>query len=128
MKKLLITDDSQSWVKHHNEMIKQLFGDKYQIDTAYSAKRANEMIYLNEEEPYDVILTDMQMESDFLPLFAGEWLIEQIQNFPKYFNCKIVICSAAQNIKMIAQKYNVDYIPKYACKDKNSYFEIFKNF
>ena len=46
MKKLLITDDSQSWVKHHNEMIKQLFGDKYQIDTAYSAKQANEMIYI----------------------------------------------------------------------------------
>ncbi len=127
MKKILITDDSQSWVKHHFEVIKQLFGDKYEIDTAFSAKQANEKIYLNEDAPYDIIMTDMQMESDFLPLFAGEWLIEQIQKFPKYLNCKIVICSAAQNIKLIAEKYNVDYLPKYNCRNINNYFEVFKN-
>ncbi len=127
MKKILITDDSQSWVKHHFEVIKQLFGDKYEIDTAFSAKQANEKIYLNEDAPYDIIMTDMQMESDFLPLFAGEWLIEQIQKLPKYLNCKIVICSAAQNIKLIAEKYNVDYLPKYNCRNINNYFEVFKN-
>lgn len=121
MKKMLIVDDSASWRIHHETSIRQLFGDRFEIDTANSARAANEKLYLNEDSPYDIILTDMQMESDFLPLYAGEWFIEQVQNFPAYYKSRIFIISAAANIRMIADRYNVDYIPKYNCRDINSY-------
>lgn len=121
MKKMLIVDDSTSWRKYHEEAVRKLFGDNYEIDTADSARAANEKLYLNEDCPYDVILTDMQMESDFLPQFAGEWFIEQVQNFPAYKNSRIFIISAANAIRLIAERYNVDYIPKYNCRNINSY-------
>ena len=69
----------------------------------------------------DFILTDMQMEPDFLPLYAGEWFIKQIQFFNEYKNTKIIIISATSNIRQIAEKYSVDYIPKYRCNDLNEY-------
>lgn len=48
-----------------------------------------------------------------MPKFAGEWLIEQIQNFGDYYkNTQIVIVSAAPNIKAIAERYGVWYLPK----------------
>lgn len=127
MKRMLIVDDSTSWRKYHEEAVRQLFGDTYEIDTADSARAGNEKLYLNEDSPYDVILTDMQMESDFLPLFAGEWFIEQVQNFPAYKNTRIFIISAANAIRLIAERYNVDYIPKYNCRDINSYSVIENN-
>ena len=67
------------------------------------------------------ILTDMQMESNYLPLFAGEWFIKQIQFFKEYKNTKIIIISASSNINRIAEKYGVEYIPKYKCNDINEY-------
>ena len=63
----------------------------------------------------------MQMESDFLPLMAGEWFIEQIQKMKEYYKTKIIIISASNAIRLIAEHYNVDYIPKYNCRDLNSY-------
>lgn len=125
MKRMLIVDDSPSWVRYHESAVKQLFGDIYEIDTASSAVEANDKIYLNADEPYDVILTDMQMETNFLPLFAGEWLIEQIQNMKEYSSTRIVIISATSNIASIAKKYNVEFIPKYSCRDVEIYRDFF---
>lgn len=124
MKKLLIVDDSTSWRKYHEAAIRKLFAGAYEIDFAESARAGNEKLYLNEDTPYDVILTDMQMESDFLPLYAGEWFIEQIKNFSAYKNTRIYIISAAPAIRLIAERYNVDYIPKYNCRNVNSYSVI----
>ena len=121
MKKILITDDSSSWRKYHTEAVQKLFPNEFEIDTADFAQTAVEKLFLNMDTPYDVILTDMQMESDFLPLYAGEWLIEEIKKLSAYKNTKIVIISATSSIRLIAEKYNVDYIPKYNCRDINSY-------
>ena len=78
------------------------------------------------DTPYDVIFTDMQMESNFLPKLAGEWLIEQIQTFQEYKNTKIVIISASPNIEQIAKKYDVEYISKFVIR--NSDAEIYRKY
>ena len=119
--KILIVDDSPKWIMHHESVLREIFENKISIDTADCAKAGVEKITLSIDNPYDVILTDMQMESDFLPLFAGEWFIKQIKFFKEYKNTKIIIISATSNIKHIAEKYDVDYIPKYSCNDINSY-------
>ena len=66
----------------------------------------------NHDNPYDLIITDLQMEEDFAPKYAGEWLCEQIKTFNKYFNTKIIICSGCYNIRQIAENCGTDYIPK----------------
>ncbi len=124
MKRMLIVDDSASWRRYHEDAIRQIYKDKFEIETADSALNANDVIYANEKTPFDIILTDMQMESNFLPLFAGEWFIEQIQKMPSYNNTRIIIISASNNIKFIAEKYGVDYIPKYQCRNIETYLTI----
>ena len=97
------------------------------IDCAYCAKEALAKLETSIDNPYDVIFTDMQMEPDFLPKFAGEWLIEQIQNFGDYYkNTQIVIVSAAPNIKAIAERYGVLYLPKTVAR--NSDAEVYREF
>jgi len=124
MKKILIVDDSPKWVQYHEFALKQIFADNAVIDSANSAGEGVEKITLNLDAPYDIILTDMQMESDYLPLLAGEWFIKQIKFFKEYKNTKIVIISAASNIAGIAQKYGADYIPKWETKDEGAYDKI----
>lgn len=124
MKKILIVDDSPNWVKYHESAIITLLKNNVFIEKAYSAKEGVEKITASLDEPYDVILTDMQMETDFLPLYAGEWFIKQVQFFKEYKDAKIIIISAASNIKQIAEKYETDYIPKYMCKSVNAYEKV----
>ena len=119
--KILIVDDSPKWVMYHESAIREIFGNSAIVDTADSAQKGVEKITLSIDEPYDVIFTDMQMESNFLPLYAGEWFIKQIQFFEEYKNTRIIIISATSDIKRIAEKCGVDYIPKYMCNDINSY-------
>ena len=119
--KILIADDSHKWVLYHKDAIREIFKDGAEIDTASSAQEGVEKITSSIDAPYDFILTDMQMESDFLPLYAGEWFVKQIQFFNEYKNTKIIIISATSNIRQIAEKYSVDYIPKYRCNDLNEY-------
>lgn len=124
MKKILITDDSPKWVQFHRMAIEELFAGKVSIDCAYSATEGVQKITAAIDEPYDVILTDMQMEPDFLPLNAGEWFIKQIKFFKEYKNTRIVIISAASDIRQIAEKYDVAYISKYKCQNIDAYSEI----
>lgn len=126
MKKILIVDDIPGWVRFHKNNIEYLNLADIEIETSDSAHNALSKIELNIDNPYDVIFTDMQMESNFLPKLAGEWLIEQIQMFDEYKKTKIVIISASENIRQIAKKYEVDYIPKYILR--NSDAEIYKQF
>lgn len=119
--KILIVDDSEKWTDYHETALREIFKTNLQIDKAFCAKQGVEKLSLSIDKPYDIILTDMQMESDFLPLFAGEWFIKQIKFFNEYKNTKIIIISASSNIKSLAEKYNTDYIPKYKCKDINEY-------
>lgn len=124
MKRILIVDDSEKWVQYHETALRMLFKDGIVIDTANSAREGTDKLMFSLNEPYDVILTDMQMEPDFLPLLAGEWFIQQIQMFKEYKNTKVVIISASPDIKSIAEKYSVDYIPKYNCRNENAYDRI----
>lgn len=121
MKKVLIVDDSNKWILYHKSALREIFNDNIEIETANSAQEAVERLMASIDTPYDFILTDMQMESDYLPLYAGEWLIKQIKFFKEYKNTKIIIISATSNIRQIAENYQTDYIPKYRCNDINEY-------
>ena len=120
-KRVLIVDDSSKWILYHKDAVREVFKNDVEIDTASSAKEGVEKLTLSIDSPYDFIFTDMQMEPDFIPLYAGEWFIKQIKFFNEYKNTKIIIISATSNIRQIAENYNVDYIPKYKCNDINEY-------
>lgn len=125
MKKILVVDDSPGWVRHHIFNIKYILGEEnIEISYAYSAKEGDNLLLSNIDKPFDIIFTDMQMEADFLPLNAGEWLIKQIQFYPEYKGTKIVIISASPRIEQLAEKYGVDYIPKRLCETTVPYVEI----
>ncbi len=125
MKKILVVDDSPSWVKHHIFNIKYILGEEnVEIQSAYSAKQGDAALSSNIDKPFDIIFTDMQMEPDFLPLNAGEWLIKQIQFYPEYKNTKTVIISASPRIEKIAEKYGVDFIPKRLCETTVPYAKV----
>ncbi len=119
-KKILIVDDLKSWVMIHKTLLKHLFEEKVEIQSAVSAKEALNVLKENIKIPFDLILTDLQMESDFLPKSAGEWLIEETRQIKEYSDIPIVIISAMTNIESIAKKHKVEYIPKnQLIKDNN---------
>jgi len=111
MTKILIVDDVEGWRVFHKEQVNKLFTDA-QIDVACSATEAYSKILENITQPYEIVITDLQMEQDYTPKYAGEWLIEQVQSLSAYYKTKIVIISATYNINHIADHYNVDYIKK----------------
>ncbi len=111
-KRILITDDSKSWLMYNAELINQLYGETVEINLAQSASEAMEIINSSENNPFSLIITDLQMESDYEPLCAGEWLIEEIKKNKKYQTVPIIIISAMSTIKNTAEKYNAEYIPK----------------
>ncbi len=124
MKKVLIVDDSTNWLDYHAFALRENFGEGFSISRANSARRGYEQVMANLDEPFDTILVDMQMETEFLPLYAGEWLIKQIKFLKEYKDSRIFVISATSNIRQIAEKYDVDYIPKYACRDLEAYKKI----
>lgn len=126
MKKILIVDDVPGWIRFHEHNIYHLNIQNIEIDTAFSAKEALAKLEVSIDNPYDVIFTDLQMESDFLPKFAGEWLIGQIKTFKEYNPTKVVIISASPNIKTIAQRNNVLYLSKTDARNSDS--EVYREF
>ena len=127
MKKILLVDDTPGWVRFHKNNIEYLNLPDIEIDEAFSAKEALSKIETAIDNPYDVIFTDLQMESDFLPYLAGEWLVKQIKTYDKYYkNTKIVIVSASPNIELIAKRNEVLYIPKNVIR--NAEAEIYLKF
>ena len=126
MKRILIVDDIAGWIRFHKTNLEYLNLPDIEIDSANSAYDALSKIEVNIDNPYDIIFTDMQMESNFLPKLAGEWLIEQIQMFDEYKNTKIIIISASPDIELIAKKYGVSYISKYTVRDSDA--EIYAKF
>lgn len=135
MKKILAVDDSPAWRAFHKTNIEEIFieldikEEDYILDIAENAKQGYDFIMQNNESPYDIIITDLQMESDFEPKLAGEWLAEQVKTFDKYFNTKIILCSGMYNIKHIAERLNIDAIPKrLAVSDINQYKDLIINY
>lgn len=120
MKRILIVDDVPGWVRFHEQNIRHLNIPNIEIDTAISAREALSKLEASIDNPYDVIFTDLQMESDFLPKYAGEWLIEQIKTFKEYNSTKIVIISASPNIRIIAERNQVLYLSKTIARNTDS--------
>lgn len=120
MKRILIVDDVPGWVRFHEQNIRHLNIPNIEIDTAISAREALSKLEESIDNPYDVIFTDLQMESDFLPKYAGEWLIEQIKTFKEYNSTKIVIISASPNIRIIAERNQVLYLSKTIARNADS--------
>ena len=109
--KILIVDDVKGWRDYHSYIMNDMFLNA-KIETAESAREGYDKLMENNDEPFDIIITDMQMENDFEPKYAGEWFIEQVKTFKNYSKTRIVIISAAYNIPAIAENYGVDYIRK----------------
>ena len=126
MKRILIVDDVPGWIRFHKNNIEYLNIQDLEIDTADCAKKALDKIEASIDSPYSTIFTDLQMESDYLPKLAGEWLIEQIRTYKYYNNSKIVIISASPSIQRIAERNNVLYLPKITAR--NSDAEIYRQF
>ena len=125
MKNILIVDDVKGWRDFNMNVMFELFGQDINIDTAESATKAYD--YLLQNKPYDIILTDLQMEENYAPKYAGEWLVEQIKTFNIYSNTKIVMISAAYNVRHIADNLGIECIPKStALKCFSAYEEILK--
>lgn len=120
--KILIVDDIKGWRDYHLNAIRAIYADA-EFQTAESAREAYDKILENNDAPFDIIFTDMQMENDFDPKYAGEWLIEQIKTFRNYANTKIVIVSAAYNISHIAEIYGVSYIRKSTARNFPDVYE-----
>lgn len=112
MNKILIVDDTKSWLMFHKETITGLYGKYFDITTANSACEAVDKIRHNISDPFNIIITDLQMETDYEPKLAGEWLIEQVQSIKEYSSSKIIIISAMYNIEFIAKQYNVECLSK----------------
>lgn len=112
MYKVLIVDDTKSWLMFHKETINRLYGNLFEITTAASAAEGIEIIKHNIRNPFDIVITDLQMESAYEPKLAGEWLIEQIQSIKECSNTKIIIISAMYTIEYIAKNYNVECLSK----------------
>ena len=121
-KKILIVDDSRGWIDYHKSALNEIYGDKFTLETAMSAREGYDCVYNNLKTPYDLIITDMQMEMEFEPKHAGEWFVEQVQKLNEYRNTPIIVVSASYNIRSIAKKLNVNCLPKaIAARDLTSY-------
>lgn len=126
MIKILIVDDSLSWRNFHKNALGEIFieinCDDYIIDTASCAKEGYDLIMQNNDIPYNLIISDLQMEEDFQPKYAGEWFVEQIKTFKSYSSANVIISSGCYNIKQTAENLSADYIPKrIAVTDINAY-------
>lgn len=109
--RILAVDDSFDWLNTHTIMVTELFGDNTEVICASSAFEALN-IYKEEfiENPFNLVITDLQMESDYKPLYAGEWLIKEILNLKRTQN--ILIVSSSFGIDQIANFYNIDFLHK----------------
>lgn len=123
--KILIVDDVKGWRDYHKNLMEEIF-ENCDIQTAESAKSGYNKALENNNSPFDIIITDMQMEADFEPDFAGEWLIKQIKNFKNYVHTKIVIISATYNIRSIAESLDVECIPKSTALKFPQAYDLFR--
>ncbi len=113
MIRILAVDDMFQWRNYHKNALGFILQDiEYELELADCAKEAFEKISQNIQRPYDLIITDLQMEEDFEMEYAGEWLIRNTQKLNQYLTVPKIIVSAAPNIKHIASQLNIDFIPK----------------
>lgn len=113
MLRILITDDSEGWRIFNKDAVLSVLGDEnVEITLASSAMEGYDCLLQNAKNPFDLIISDLQMESNFAPMSAGEWFITQVKNTRSYFNTKVLIVSGMYNIEFIADNLGVDFISK----------------
>ena len=113
MIRILAVDDMPQWRQFHSDTLSVILkGLEFELTLKNSATEAFGVIKENLSTPFDLIISDLQMESDYEPEHAGEWLIRNTQELPQYLNTPKIIVSAAFNIKYIAENLKVDYLPK----------------
>ena len=123
VKKILIAEDTPEWQKFHAALLKNYDKAVLNFVITDSAKDAKEILIKNKEKPFDLILTDLQMETDFQPEFAGEWLVKEIKSIKEYSKTPIVIISATYNIGFIAYNLGIDYLSKRSLvNNQDSYY------
>lgn len=125
MKKILVVDDMSGWRDFNTNAVYEILGENASVEEASSAEEAYTKILENSSKPYDFVITDLQMENNYEPKYAGEWLVEQIKTLPKYYRTRIIMVSASYNIRKIAENLGVDCIPKStAVKCLSAYREL----
>lgn len=123
--KILIVDDVKGWRDYHKLQMEEMF-EGCEIQTAESAREGYDKLMENNDKPFDIIITDMQMESDFEPDYAGEWLVKQIKTFKNYLNTKVVIISATYNIHSVAESLGVECVPKSTALKFPEAYDLFR--
>ena len=126
MTKILIVGDIKGWRDYHSSIVSSLFPD-CEIVTAESAREGYDRLLENNSSPFDIILSDLQMESNFEPKYAGEWFVEQIKTFKNYYRTRVFIISASYNVNIIAENLGVNYIRKSSAKTFPDVYEQLKN-
>ena len=110
MIKILLAEDGAEWQKVHKTLMNDYFnGDEYTLCIESCARDACERL---KQEKFDAVITDLQMELDFEPDFAGEWLVKQIKQMEEYKNTPVLIVSATYNIGFVASRLGVNYLSK----------------
>lgn len=112
IKKILIAEDSTQWQTFHEKLLKTYTANQITYDMSSTAREGLELAQKNKDNPYDLIISDLQMETEFLPEFAGEWFIKNVKEIPQYKNTPLVIVSAAYNIAFIAHNLGVYFLSK----------------
>jgi len=111
-KRMLIVDDTKTWQKFNEGLVNEFFSDVFDITSAFSATEAFKIILNNLHNPFDIILSDLQMEQDYEPKIAGEWLIEKIKSYKEYEKTPILVISGIYNLDLTASSMDVNYIQK----------------
>lgn len=113
--RILAVDDMGEWRNYHLRALTAILNNlnkEFELTLKNSAYEAFEDIQANLAAPYDLILSDLQMERAYEPELAGEWLVRNIKQLKQYQTRPIIIVSAAWNIKAIAEKLNTDFLSK----------------
>lgn len=112
MKKILVVDDTKTWLHFHTELINSFYADKFEIYTCSSAREALKVLHEHLNPVFDIIITDMQMEQSYLPLLAGEWLVQNLRMIKEYKNVPVITISAMNDLIERAKRLKIDCISK----------------
>lgn len=113
MIRILAVDDMKQWREYHTSALTVILKDiPFELVVNSSATEALQTIEATIDSPFNLIITDLQMETDYEPEYAGEWLIRNVQTYKPYQNIPKIIVSAAYNIKYIAEQLNVGFLAK----------------
>ena len=112
MLKILIVDDILAWRMQNAKLVNTFLGDDIQLFYANSGTEAYNLVLEHGEVPFDIILSDLQMEDDYYPEHAGEWFVREVKLLKEYQNTFITLISASSDIEDVAKKLDVDFIPK----------------